>query len=396
MSSHSDSTLQAAFPEQDHWRTIDVLVKNKRWLYRSGTIAGVAALAFVLFRAPRYESHLVLIPPSSSSGGGLAALASMAGGASPFISEGALGVKSTGESYVSLLESETMEDTVIRRFDLMHIYRVRNMSDARKELERNVTIAYGPRDGMIRMDAIGRSPQEASDIANGYYQEFQTFSAKLAVTDAAKKRKFYQGELERAKDRLSQAEQDMKQSEDQSGLLQVEGQARALIGSAASIQGSIAAKQVQIRAMEGFEAEGNPDLIAAKEELAALQAQASRLNGTSGNSRGILLSKPELSQASLEYVRRLRNVKYYETLFEMLAKQYEAAQLEEAREGSTMQVVDRAVPPDKKMPQHRIIIVLFAIVSGMFCSALYFILRDRWHTSVFAQRLRALQPKATT
>ena len=73
-----------------------------------------------------------------------------------------------------------------------------------------------------------------------------------------------------------------------------------------------------------------------------------------------------MTQASLEYVRRLRDVKYYETIFDILARQFELAKLDEAKEGALIQVVDPAIPPDKKSSPRRALIVILATLAGLF------------------------------
>jgi len=377
-------------PQGDVWRLVAVLVRKRKLIFRCAVGAGLVAVVIALFMKPQYEATMVLIPPSSPSTG-LGALAALAGGAAPLISEGALGGKSTGESYVSLLSSQTVEDAVIQRFHLMDDYKVKKMSDARKVLERKVTVFYGARDGMIRLSVLSRSPQQAVDLANGYYQEFQHLSAGMAVTEASRKRQFYQHEMEAAKDRLATAEQELKKTEDETGLLHLETQARVLIASASTLRAQIAAKEVEIRAMQTYAAADNAQLAIVKNELAGLQAQLARLTSADDKSDGVVLTKPVLSRASLEYIRRLRNVKYYETLFEMLAKQFEAAQLEEPRQGSTMQVVDRPQPPDTKVPQHRVLIVLGAFFAGLLFSSIWVIVADRWHAAGISQKLRDLR-----
>jgi tyrosine-protein kinase Etk/Wzc len=71
----------------------------------------------------------------------------------------------------------------------------------------------------------------------------------------------------------------------------------------------------------------------------------------------------------MEYVRRLRDVKYYETIFDILARQFELAKLDEAKEGALIQVVDPATPPDRKSFPKRSLIVLGATVAGFFIGA---------------------------
>jgi uncharacterized protein involved in exopolysaccharide biosynthesis len=64
-------------------------------------------------------------------------------------------------------------------------------------------------------------------------------------------------------------------------------------------------------------------------------------------------------------------VKYAETLFEMLAKQYEAARLDEARTAAVIQVLDAAIEPDRKSSPKRGLIVLGATGLGFLGGAGY-------------------------
>jgi uncharacterized protein involved in exopolysaccharide biosynthesis len=70
------------------------------------------------------------------------------------------------------------------------------------------------------------------------------------------------------------------------------------------------------------------------------------------------MSKGRVTQSGMEYLRRYRDLKYQETVFELLAKEFEVAKLDEAREGAIIQVVDPAVPPDTKSSPHRTLIVI--------------------------------------
>ncbi len=140
----------------------------------------------------------------------------------------------------------------------------------------------------------------------------------------------------------------MKETEQKTGLIQLDSQARALIESAATLRAQIAAKEVQIQGMQTYATGENAQLIEAEQELAGLRAQLAKMGGTGDNPDSIIVPKGQMTTAGLEYVRRLRDVKYYEAIFDILARQFELAKLDEAKEGAIIQVVDPAIPPDKK------------------------------------------------
>jgi len=197
-------------------------------------------------------------------------------------------------------------------------------------------------------------PKRAAELANGYVDEFRKLSASLAITEAARRRLFFEQQLQEAKDKLSTAEDALTKTQQTTGVLQIDSQAKALIESAAVLRGQVEAKQVQIEGLRSFATEDNPRLLLAKQELAALQSELSRVAGSKQDAGSdINLSKGRVTQSGMEYLRRYRDVKYQETVFELLAKEFEVAKLDEAREGSIVQVVDAAVVPDRKASPHR-------------------------------------------
>ncbi|MGA3092554.1 MAG: GNVR domain-containing protein [Terriglobales bacterium] len=377
-----------------------LLVGKKRFIVRF--VLGAAALAIVIsFLLPiRYEAKVVLLPPTQDSSigsallgqlgniGSLGSLASLAGGS--------LGIKNPGDMYVSLLTSRTVEDAMIRRFGLMAEYRTKRMSDTRKKFESRTTVVAGTKDGLIRISIEDRDSKRAAELANGYVEEFRKLSASLAITEAARRRLFFEQQLQRAKDDLAAAEEAMKKTEQSTGVLQIDSQARSLIESAAVLRAQVVAKQVQIEGMRSFAAEDNPNLLLAKQELAALQSQLERLAGSQHDAESdIILSRGKVTESGVEYIRRLRDLKYQETVFELLAKEFEIAKLDEAREGAIIQVVDAAVPPDKRSFPPRLLIVIGTTILSFFVVTFWIFLRES-STRAFGlpqnrQRLEALK-----
>src|SRR5882757_4979818 len=360
-----------------------LLASHRRFILRAIVGAALLSTAVALLLPVRYEANIVMMPPQQNSSmgstlaqggsagslGTLAPLASLAGGS--------LGIKNPADMYVSLLTSRTVEDALIQRFGLMAEYREKRLSDARKELEYRTNAVAGTKDGLIRISVEDHDPRRAAELANGYVEEFRKLSASLAITEAARRRLFFEQQLQQAKDNLAIAEEAMRATQQSTGVLQIDSQARSLIESAAILRGQVVAKQVQIQSMRSFAAEDNPRLILAKQELAALQAQLDRLAGSQPDpGSDIILSKGKVTGSGVEYTRRFRDLKYHETVFELLAKQFEIAKLDEAREGSIIQVVDSAVAPDKRSSPHRLLIVVSVTILAFFLAAFFVVLRE--------------------
>jgi uncharacterized protein involved in exopolysaccharide biosynthesis len=353
---------------------LDILVllnRHHRLLLAATLGALVLGYLVALLLPVRYTATTVLLPPqqntsfSSSLMSQLQGLSSLAG-----MGSGSLGIKNPNDLYVGLMKSDTVEDAMVRRFNLLGKYRVKRLSDARSRLEGRVKIDGSGKDGLIRLSMKGDSPQEAADMANGYVDEFRRLSASLAISEAAQRRRFLEEQLQTTKENLARAEEQLKTVEQNTGVIAVDSQARALIETAAALRAQIVAKEVQIQSMETYAGAGNTDLLQARQELAGLKQQLERLGGA-GAGEDLIPAKGKLTQAGLAYVRGLREVKYNETIFEILARQYEAARLDEAREGAMIQVVDRAGPPDRKSWPPRMLI-------GIGCGLLAFLAASAW------------------
>lgn len=363
-------------PPHEEVSLLDLLValatRRKRILQIVGccTLIGII-LALVL--PIRYTATISILPPRQNNSvgaalmsqlGSLGALTSLAGGSS-------MGLKNPNDLQVALLKSQTVEDAMVDRFHLMDLYHVKLKSMARKKLEDVVDIDDGAKDGLIRLSVTDASAKRSSEMANGYVDEFKRFSATLAVTEASQRRLFFENQMVQAKDNLTQAEEELKKTEQKTGVLQLDAQARSAIAFAADLRAQIAAKQVEISAMRAYATGDNPQLQIAEQQLAGLQAQEAKLASGGSNPANAFLSKGSLQESSLEYIQKLRNVRYQETIFDLLAQQYEIAKVDEAREGATIQIVDPATVPDHRSSPHRTLIVIGFLIFGLIISFIW-------------------------
>jgi uncharacterized protein involved in exopolysaccharide biosynthesis len=222
------------------------------------------------------------------------------------------------------------------------------------------------KDGMIHISVEDHDPRRAADLANGYVDQFRIQSQHLAITEASQRRLFFEQQLEQAKDNLANAEEAMKETEQKTGVIQLDSQANALIESATSLRAQVAAKEVQIQGMRTYATGENAQLVQAQRELESLRAQLAKLGGSEDSATSLIVPKGKVPEAGLEYVRKQRDVKYNETIFDILARQFEVAKLDEAKEGALIQVVDPAVPPDRRSSPKRGLIVIVASAVGFF------------------------------
>lgn len=362
---------------------LDVLIllsQRFRFMVAVTCTATLIAVIIVLLLPNQYTAETVVLPPAQNSSMSSILLNQLAGSGALASAAGAgLGIKSPDDMYVSLFRSRTVEDAIIRRFGLLKRYRKKCMTDARTAFEDHTTVVLGVKDNLIRISVRDKDPKFAADVANAYVDEFRKRSANLAVTEASQRRVFFQQQLLEASGNLTAAEEAMKNTEQSTGILQVDSQARALVQSAAELRAQLAAREVQLQSMRVYATDDNPDVVRMKEQIDALQGQISNLSGNVGGSdSGMIALKGKVPEASMEYLRKLRDLKYYETVETLIAKQFEIAKLDEARQGAIVQVTDVAVPPDKKSSPHRAVIVILAAFFAMIVSVLWVFLAERW------------------
>jgi tyrosine-protein kinase Etk/Wzc len=357
-----------------------VLAKRKRLIFWVTVCFGLVSLVVSFLLPVRYTATVILLPPQQKSSltemfasqlGSVGSLASLAGGG--------LSIKNPNDMYVAMFKSQTVENGMVRRFGLMQEYHKAYLSDARKEFEQNTTTDGNGKDGLIHISVEDHDPKRAAELANGYVDEFRDLSQHLAISEAAQRALFFKEQLAQANDKLVKAEDALVETEKKTGLIQVNAQARALIESAASLNAQIAAKEVQIQGIRTYANGDNAQLIRAEQELDGLRAQLAKLGGSQDVSAGgIIVPKGLVPTASLEYVRRVRDVKYYDTIFNILAQQFELAKLDEAKEGALIQVVDPAYPPDRRSFPKRTWIVIGATFLGL----IFGVLLAFWQASI--------------
>jgi len=370
-----DLSLAGVQRESSALDLLIVLARRKRFIVRFTLAAAVMATIITWLIPSRYTAATVVLPPqtSSMSSALLSQFAGSGGGALASIAGASLGMRNPGEMYVSLFRSRTIEDSLIRRFGLMGRYREKYMVNTRKAFENHATVVLGLKDGLIRISVEDWDPKLAAEIANAYVDEYRKLSANLAIGEAAQRRLFFEQQLLDARGNLTTAEEAMKQMQQSTGVLQIDSQARSLIEAAAALRGQVVAKEVQISSMRSFATDDNPELMIAKQQLAALKAQLSKLAGSDQDPNSFVVPKGKAPEAGMEYIRKLRDVKYYETIYELLAKQFELAKLDEARQGAVIQIVDVAVPPDKKSFPPRALIVALVIIIAFAIAVLWVI-----------------------
>jgi uncharacterized protein involved in exopolysaccharide biosynthesis len=340
-----------------------VIAENWRVLVLVPLGAGLIALAITFLIPPTYTAVTRILPPvqqQSTSAVLAAQLGSIAG-----LLGGAAGIKNPADQYVALLKSRSVYDAIIQRFNLRELYDERYIEDTRKELEQRTRVSAGLKDEIISIEAEDRDPKRAAAIANAFVEELRNLSKTLAITEAAQRRLFFEEQLKQAKDNLTKSELKLRGSAVNEATLRTIPQ--AALDALARLKAQITAQEIKVASMRTFMTDSNPDIRLAIQELTALRAELSKAErGNTSKATG----------EGAEYIAKYRDFKYHETLLELMARQYELARLDEARDGTVIQVVDSAQPPEKKSKPRKALISILTTFATFFFVLLFVFVRN--------------------
>lgn len=307
------------------------------WFVLLPLASGLIALGVTYLVQPVFTARTTFLPPQQQQASTLNALTSL--GPLGSLAGGAAGLRSPVDQYVSLMQSSTISNRIVQHFDLMRVYDSKLLVEARDQLGRNVRIGAGRKDGLISVEVDDHDPQRAAAIANRYVDELRRMTSELALTEAQQRRVFFETQLKQTRDHLVAAQFALQSSGYSPGALKAEP--RAAAERYARLQAEVTAAEVRLHTLRGSLADGTPEVQAQQSQLAALKSQLLRAEA------------PVESGRDADYIGRYREYKYQETLFELFARQYEAARMDESREGALIQVVDAASPPERKSRPRR-------------------------------------------
>jgi uncharacterized protein involved in exopolysaccharide biosynthesis len=358
------SLLDVLLPLLESW---------KLWLLGS-LAAAVLALGATYLLPPTYTARTSFMPPQQQQSGMASALASLSGLAALTGLPG--GVRSPADQYVALMQSTNVQDQLIDRFKLLDVYGETMRAEARRKLERNSRFIIGAKDGLVAVEVDDIDPPRAAALANAYVKELRRLTSELAVTEAQQRRAFFEKELRSARDQLAKAQQLLQASGFDVGALRAEP--RSAAEDYARLKAQVTAAEVRVQVLRGSLAETSPELRQNLDQLSALRSQLARLE------------QSVESRSGAGYIANYREYKYREALFEMFARQYELARVDESREGALLQVVDEATTPEHKSRPKRALIAATTLLCAMLVLGIFIVARRFWHDS-FADPRRAAQ-----
>jgi uncharacterized protein involved in exopolysaccharide biosynthesis len=342
----------------DYWR---VLRKHGRMILSLVFVSVFTAGFYSYFIMTKiYESRASILAPKESGGGGAGLAAALAAsGAGQFLGGLIPGGGSNRDVFIAILKSRTLAQDLVDRFNLKEYYQVKFPGDAIKALQGATDISVS-KEGVISVTVEDKDPKLSADIANAYPTTLDRLLAKLGTTDASRQRAFIAERLEKTEKVLRQAEEALRRFQENNKAIVMQEQAKGAIEEAARVKGQIVAAEAQLEFMRTFSTESNPQVLAQRRQLEELKRQLGQMQYGRGMDLPPESANPgqprrefhvpftKVPELGMELVRLMREVKVQETVFNLLTAQFEQAKIAEARDTPTVQVLDKAVPAERK------------------------------------------------
>lgn len=368
-------TTSVEFPE-----AVAILKRRRRSLLLATLAGTLAAVVVAMVLTPVYRAETRILPPPQRDPSLATYLLGQAGGVPALLGMGGA-LKSQGELYVEMLKTRTILDRVVERFDLGKVYKTKYREDARKRLLRALRAEEEKKSGVVTVSVEDTDPARAAALANAFIEELRSMAGGLAVTEAAERRSFFEEQLRGARSAMSKAEEELRGYQEKTGALQIDEQAKAVIEGIANLRAQVASREVHLKVLRSFATGNNPEVLKTEEELRGLRAELAKMEGKGTSVHDPLMPTERMPGVGAGYYRRLRDLKYNETLFELLAKQHELARLDEARNAPVIQVLDAAVAPERKIKPRRALIVLSGAFASFFLAVFVLLFLEGWNRS---------------
>ncbi len=342
-----------------------------RWLGIGLTVS----IAIALMIPAEFDSTAQLMPPDQSSVmSGLMNAATERAQNIMGMSGDMLGGKTQGALFAKVMLSQTVEDTLVNRFDLRQVYRVRYAEYARKQLESRTDISEDRKSGVIIIRVRDRDPRRARDLCQAYVDELNRLMTRLHTSSARREREFLEQRLAVVREEEERAGVELGQFSSKHTTVDLPEQAKAMIESVATLEGKLVAQEAELHGVKQIYGDQNARVRSLSASVAELRRN---LHSMAGDSDGGVISSelpaPTIRSLPLlgtRYGALLRQAKLSEAVLEVLTKQYELARVQEAKEIPSVQLLDPPSYPERRAAPTRFLIALFGALAGLVAGIL--------------------------
>lgn len=369
--------------------------ENRQFIFRA-TLWGLLVSVLLAFLIPkRFESTARLMPPDQgSSGMGLAMLAAAGGNLGSQLGSGLgsvagdlLGLKSSSDLFIGILESRTVQDDLIHTFNLQSLYSDRRIEDAREDLAKRTNLSVDRKSGILTIQVTDRSPQRAAAMAGEYASELDRVVTQLNTSSAHRERVFLEERLAQVKQDLESTEKNFSEFAARNTALDIPTQSRAMIEAAATLEGQLIAAQTELQGLKQVFTESNVRVRTTEARVRELRDELQKNMGGDSAAASAASERQapspfpslrELPALGVRYADLFRNTKIQEAVFQTLTQEFELAKVQEAKETPSVKILDPPDAPQKRSYPPRAWIILLGSTLAFAGSLAFVFARQAW------------------
>ncbi len=299
---NNGSSVTAQLSSDAEYRFIDLrgfifLLWLRRYAILAIALAGMLLAGLVAFVIhPSYDATVRLMPPAPKE----SSLASL------------FPTRNAGDIYLGLISSRTVADDVIEHQHLAEYFHINKPSQLRRILSSMAKINVD-KDQFVTVTVRAKEPETAVRIANEFPAALYRLNHEVAISEAVHRWEYFEGPLEQEKNKLAEAEEELKQAQQKTGMVLPDAQVRLGVSAIADLKQQIAGREEQLAALQTGSTDQNPQIIQLKSQIASLYGQVHRLEEQTGGA-GTSPAMAKLPELTLEVERKTREVKFHETL----------------------------------------------------------------------------------
>lgn len=356
--------------------------QGRRRLALATGLGMLLSVGYALLIPNKYTSTAQLMPPDAQSLSSPSMLNALAGAGSiaPSLAGGLMSTRTPAGTYIAILYSHTAQDDIINRFDLRRVYHRKLYFDTRRILAERTAIVEDKKSGIISIAVTDRDRYRARDLAEAYIEELDKLVNKVSTSSARRERIFLEGRLQSVKSDLDASSNALSQFSSRNATMDPQKQGEATVEAAGKLQGQLIAAESELSGLKAQYTDDNMRVREVRGRIDELQSQLRKMSGVGDDVNGadlktdqLLPSVRKLPLLGLTYYDLYRQVTMQDTIYQTLAKQYELAKVQEAKEIPPIKVLDEPDVPERKSSPHRLTIVVFGTLAAAFAGIVWII-----------------------
>lgn len=349
-----------------------VLVKYRRFIFFNFIFICFTVGLLSLFLPNWYRAKTTLLPPERG-GLGVGISSSLLGEFSTLSGLSLPMTATPSDVFAAVLKSRAVVEPVVQQENLLKVYGVSKMEDGLMEFFSHLQVKV-ENEGIISIEFEDKNKDRAAQIANLLVEELDRVNRMTSTSKAKNARIFIEERLSQTQTNLKAAEDSLRSFQERNKAIVLDEQMKAAVQAAAELKAEMTSAEIQMNVLGKNMSPDHPQIQQLKSRINEIRRQLGMLeSGSESTKDKNVLGVPfsQVPSLSLELARLTREVKIQEKLFELLTQQYEQYKIEETKDTPTVQVLDKASPPETKYKPKRAIMVLIAGIASLFLSVIF-------------------------